>query len=420
MRILMMVHLFPPAGIGGAERQCFRQAQALVRRGHEVAIATPWWVGRCKRRETIDGVHVHRLGWLLPLTWQARRWHDRVKRPVPESGAPATAATAPARGKRFRWMSLAERPGLLSFLAETALAVKTGRLQADVVHVHESHWLAGFAHWVAEAMRVPVFCKEASAPVLRWGGAQDVPFAARWKERRNRCRFVAITPDIADLLRQQGIPADRIVQVSNGMELPADPAVPARHTRGLYVGNFSQGTHFKAFDVLIQAFGRAVRQEPGMRFRLHGRGDVSGWRNFAREQGCAAEMDFAGETNDVHGALRESGYFVLPSRVEGLSNALLEAMAMGLPAIVSDIPANRVAVRDRVEGLVVPVGDVEALAAALLALYRAADLRVRLGAAARRRVETEFEIGKVAEQLERMYQAAMSADVAQRKEQCRL
>lgn len=418
MKILMMVHLFPPAGIGGAERQCFRQAQALVRRGHEVAILTPWWMGRCPRHEVIAGVHVHRLGWLLPLTWQARKWHDRVKRPVPESGAPAAAAAPPP--KRFRWMSLAERPGLLSFLAETALAVKTGRLRADVVHVHESHWLAGFAQWLAEAMRVPVFCKEASAPVLRWGGAQDVPFAERWKQRRARCRFVAITPDIADLLRQQGIPAERIAQVSNGMELPADPADPARNTLGLYVGNFSQGAHFKAFDVLIQAFGRAVRQEPGMRFRLHGRGDVAGWRDFAREQGCVAEMDFAGETNDVHAALRQSGYFVLPSRVEGLSNALLEAMAMGLPAIVSDISANRTAVRDRVEGLVVPVGDVAALAAGMLALYRDADLRVRLGAAARRRVETEFEIGKVAAQLERMYQAAVSADAARRTEKCRL
>lgn len=410
MKILMMVYLFPPAGIGGAERQCFRQAKALAQRGHQVSILTPWWIGRCPRHEVIDGVEIIRTGWLLPLTWRARKWHDRLKPPPAEADAPSASSDSAVRQKRFRWMALPERMGRLSFMAEVALAVKTGRLHADVVHVHESHWLAGFAHWVAESLRVPVFCKEASAPVLRWVGGKDVPFAECWRRRRDKCRFIAITQNIARLLGEAGLPGHRIYQIANGMELPPRMANPEQGTCGLYVGNFSQGAWFKAFDVLIRAFGQAVREEPGMRFRLYGRGDTSGWEQFAREQGCAAQMDFAGETDDVLAALIQGGYFVLPSRVEGLSNALLEAMATGLPVVVSDIPANTEAVRDGVEGIVVPVEDVNSLARAMLRLFRNPGLRMRMGSAARCRIEEVFDIGKIAERLELAFRQAIEEE----------
>jgi len=403
----MMILHFPPIGIGGAERQCFRQAKALVRRGHQVSILTPWWVGSSPRHEVIDGVDIYRMGSLLPLTWYARKWHNRLKPPLAEVGAPSTSSAAPSQRKRFRWMSIPERSGWLSFLAEIAVAVKGGRIFADVMHVHESHWLAGFAHWMAERMGTPVFCKEALAPVLRWGGVEDVPFAKRWKKRRSQCRFIAITRNIAHLLREVNIPENRIVRIFNGVECPSQGANPREYTGGLYVGNFRQGAWHKAFDVLIQAFAIAVRREPGMRFRLYGRGDTSGWVKFAREQGCEEKMDFAGETDDVLSALRQCGFFVLPSRVEGLSNALLEAMSMGVPVVVSAIPANTEVVRNGVEGIVVPVGDADALATAMLELYRAPELRVRLGMAARKRIQEEFDIGKVAEQLERAYQQAI-------------
>ena len=74
-----------------------------------------------------------------------------------------------------------------------------------------------------------------------------------------------------------------------------------------------------------------------------------------------------------------------------------------MPAVVSDIPGNRAVVVDGETGLVGPAGDAEALAHALIRLLSDPDLRRRLGAAARRRMETEFGIAAVARQLSNLY-----------------
>ena len=149
-----------------------------------------------------------------------------------------------------------------------------------------------------------------------------------------------------------------------------------------------------------------------MKLRLYGRGDLGFWRRYAAEQGCGDSVVFEGPTPDVWGAHRQGGFLVLPSRTEGLSNALLEAMASGLPAIVSAIPGNVAVVQDGVNGLVVPVGDVDALAEAMLRLHRSASLRTELGRAARARIAETFEIGKVAARLETAYGHALAAERA--------
>lgn len=297
---------------------------------------------------------------------------------------------------------LAEYPGLFSFFAETYLRIKFGLLKADVVHVHESHWIAGFARWISLKLGVPVLCKEATSPPLKWG-AVLVPWEQRWKQYREECHFIALTSEMASQLKKMGIPAERVRHIPNGIELPTEIAHPNNHEHGIYVGNFTQTARRKAFDILIAAAAEAVKEEPGLRIRLHGRGDTSEWRQFAQECGATKVIEFAGESMDVGRELQKAAFFVLPSRMEGLSNALLEAMAAGLPVIVSDIPANTEVVRDRIDGLVVPVEDVRALADAILELYRNPDLRARLGKSARMRITESFAIQRVAEQLEQAY-----------------
>jgi glycosyltransferase involved in cell wall biosynthesis len=285
--------------------------------------------------------------------------------------------------------------------------VKCGWLQADVVHVHESHWLAGFGQWVGEQLHVPAFCKEACGDVLLWQGGGDVPGRKAWRRRREKCRFIAITPHIRTKLEEAGIPADRIWDVPNGVELPAVAARPEAYDLVVYAGNFSQGSVYKAFDVLLQAWGNARREEPGMQLRLFGGGGTGRWKLVAEQEGCGASVEFAGTTDDLPGKFQEAGFLVLPSRVEGLSNVLLEAQAAGLPAVVSDIGGNVAVVNDGENGLVVPVGDAEALAAAMVKLYRSPALRVRMGAAARARVAAVFAIDQVARQLEKAYGQAL-------------
>jgi colanic acid/amylovoran biosynthesis glycosyltransferase len=96
----------------------------------------------------------------------------------------------------------------------------------------------------------------------------------------------------------------------------------------------------------------------------------------------------------VRERLQNADLFLLSSLSEGLSNAALEAMATGLPVVTTDCGGMREAVSDGVEGFVVPIRDVKRMAAALGRLSEDAELRVRMGAAARARVLKEFTLAR--------------------------
>lgn len=397
----MMVSQLFPAAMGGAERQCWRQARALAKRGHEVAIATKWLDPRSARSEIVEGVRIWRRGCFFSVRRALFRRTHEAGAEFRESGA-----VAPASPPRSALLAKARNA---LFIAEMAWGAKTGRFAADVIHVHESHWIAGVAQWLGAKTGIPVWCKEAFQPVLLYGGAEEIPLAPVWRQRRLACNFLAMTDAIADDLAAAGIPRARIARIPNGVEIPAEAAEPGTHADAVYIGNFTQGAAHKGFDVLLEAWGLALRQEPGMRLRLYGRGDPAPWRRLAEQCGAGHSTTFAGEAADVAAVHRTAGFLVLPSRREGLSNALLEAMASGLPAVVSDIPGNTAAVRAGVEGLVVPAGDANALAEAMLQLFRHPELRARMGAAARARACESFSMESVAQRLEKAYGEAISA-----------
>jgi glycosyltransferase involved in cell wall biosynthesis len=107
------------------------------------------------------------------------------------------------------------------------------------------------------------------------------------------------------------------------------------------------------------------------------------------ERAAGAHAHILGQRKDVACLLRASDFFVLMSQREGLSFALLEAMACGLPAIVADIPENIEAVGD--SGLAVPYGDEKATAAAFVRLVHDEQERITLGERAQRRVSELFD-----------------------------
>lgn len=419
MNILILIGQFPPDVCGGAEMQCWRQARALTDRGHHVTVLTWWKTPGSPRWETRAGVRLGRLGFYLPWMAQRRRFlRRRLHRgPGPQNGGRAEAQgadgslpDAPVRPRPWRaftvWLANT------SFILDVIWLQLRRRLQADVVHVHMAGWLAGFGQWLAERMRVPAFCKEATFPILRLEDEAHVRVAglSAWQARRVKCRYIALTDAIGAALAEAGVPPRRICRIPNGVEVPAVAAEPERQADAVFIGNFTQGVAFKGFDVLFKAWGRALQAEPGLHLRLYGAGDTSAWAAFAQAQGCGASVTFAGPAADVWAVHRQAGFLLLPSRREGMSNALLEAMASGLPAVVSAIPGNMAVVRDGGEGLVVPVDDVDALTAAILKMHRAPELRARMGRAARARAQAEFALDVVVGQVEAAYRRARAED----------
>jgi glycosyltransferase involved in cell wall biosynthesis len=100
--------------------------------------------------------------------------------------------------------------------------------------------------------------------------------------------------------------------------------------------------------------------------------------------GVADRVIFAGRRDDVPQMLKASRLFYLPSRSEGLSNAMLEAMACSLPCVATNVGGNRELVSDQVNGYLVPSDDPEAAAGRILSLLRDASLRAQMGRAGRR------------------------------------
>lgn len=144
----------------------------------------------------------------------------------------------------------------------------------------------------------------------------------------------------------------------------------------------------KAYDVLLKAFARIT---PDWRLVLVGEGECRAeLEALATSLGISGRVDFAGRVADPAPYYQAAQIFALPSRYEGMPNALLEAMNFGLAPVVSDGSSGPLEmVNDEESGLVVGVEDVPALANALSRLIEDEELRLRIGQAARMRAGRE-------------------------------
>lgn len=189
---------------------------------------------------------------------------------------------------------------------------------------------------------------------------------------RSACRFILSI-----------VPNANVVYIPNPIAYLDAEALPWVHPTILAVGRLTaQKDHMS----LLSAFAGASLES--WRLAIVGAGELENQlRSAADHLGISGSVDWYGFVRDPFPFYESSQIFVLPSRFEGMPNALLEAMSFSLPCIVSDGSEGILeVVRDGETGLVVPVGNVAELARALRLLSTDAGLRSRLGANARRSV----------------------------------
>jgi glycosyltransferase involved in cell wall biosynthesis len=169
------------------------------------------------------------------------------------------------------------------------------------------------------------------------------------------------------------------------------------------VGTVANFKEHKGYSYLLEA-ARTVRQAaPEARFLLVGIGPgLEEQKRRARHLGLNGFVIFAGFRSDALRLMAALDVFVLPSLQEGLSIALIEAMALGRPTVVTNVGGLPEVVENGSESLVVPAADSSALARAIVALLEDGDLRRRLGHRARRRA-AEFDIRKAVRRMEEVY-----------------
>ncbi len=406
MHICMLVYNYYPVAAGGAEHQCRLQTQALVEQGHTCSVLTARAHGSHPATEREDRLTVMRINTLQGLLswWAERKGHHASSSP---------GARVAEQSARHKEMKAADAGGTLASVVKWVNAglymwgvyryVRRRKQVIDVLHVHIASWNAGFATWLGHRFDIPVVCKGSNLPAFDHF-ERTVPFARVWTQWRKRGTFIALTQEMADDLMANGVAPDRVHIIPNGVLLPDDVSDVARNTSVLYVGNLTQGSDHKGFDILIAAWAKVHAVRPDARLSIAGRGESAPWRALAEEQGCGNALTFLGHVSDVSTCYLQAAAFVLPSRKEGVSNALLEAQSYGLPAVASNIPGNRQVIEDGCNGFLFPVEDQDALAERLIQLLDDASLRVRMGESARRVASERFSIGNVLRMQTRLYE----------------
>ena len=211
-----------------------------------------------------------------------------------------------------------------------------------------------------------------------------------WRRLRARLyRRVAAVVSLtqADAARFRAInPRTEVIYNASslGAEAPALPVAPLVLAVGRFVAQ-------KGLDLLLQAWVDVQAQMPMARLRINGdRPSRSFLQREAIERGIAGSVQWLPPTPQVQGHYRAAAVFVLPSRYEGMPLALLEAQALGVPAVAFDCPTGPAEIIGEDTGILVPPGDVQGLGLALLRLLADAPMRSRMGHAAMARSAALF------------------------------
>src|SRR5262245_33969105 len=215
--------------------------------------------------------------------------------------------------------------------------------------------------------------------------------------------IVANSGAAADRLRLEHVPARKVTVIPNGLDATACARrVPrARLRKVVMVANLRVE---KGHDVLIDAAVDVLRNVPDVRFDLVGAGpELDRLRTRARARGVADAITFAGHCDDVAARLADADVFVLPSRSEAFPNAILEAMAAGLPIVASAVGGILELIDDGRTGVLVPAGDPGALAHALCHVIADAPHTARLGEAARAEASARYSFDRMVGAFEQLY-----------------
>jgi glycosyltransferase involved in cell wall biosynthesis len=364
--------------VGGAELQLERLAPHLTARGIGVEVVTRA-VSGCPRRERIPGAAIHRT----PL-----------------------AGESPAASLAYVGFALAR--------------ILRGRARIDLVHAHGALSPATIALG-AQLAGIPCL-----VTVLGTGPHGDLARLARKPlgARRarllfRRARFVALSADARDELVAHGVAAERIRTIPNGVDLadnrPATPQERARlraqlglADRGGLLGAFVGRLHpVKNVDTLLEATARV----PELSLAVVGDGPDRGrLESESVRLGIADRVSFRGQTGRVADILRAADVFLLSSHGEGMSNALLEAMACGLPCLAGAAVGGARELLGEGRGLLVAGGETGAWADALRRVAGDPELRLALGDAAARFVAERLSLEAVADRLAAAYAEVAGAE----------
>lgn len=292
-----------------------------------------------------------------------------------------------------------------SMIAATIYAVHACR-KHDVIHIHGLgsavyvFSLVGGLMKRAVVVKVPRTGEGSYLRLVKKSRLRTILFGIAKRGIRS---FVILTPDGRDELHTVGVSEDRIMEIPNGVEIPdvqqekpIDPPLKV-----CFAGRLIER---KKVDQLVEAVAEARKQDgPDIRLTIMGGGsELEPLRDKVDRLGLAADTVFTDDISrdKVLSELARNHVFVLPSRSEGMSNALLQACAQRCVSVAADIPQNRIVLRHEETGFLFQTTD--ELASHLIRLADRAE-RNKIADQAYREINERFSIGAVARRYRDFY-----------------
>ncbi len=310
-----------------------------------------------------------------------------------------TAEASHAEGrytvKRFKLPRGASRFGHHRFPWGGAARYKLGRLlrefKPDFISAHYGYPIGVWLSRMKPLPRFVVTCHGSELHTASWGDRARYGMDGILRDSLNRSAgAIAVSTQARYWMEEMGIRPSRILDIPNGVDVEkfsvesqwdvrSELKVPDGSVMILSVGRDHAA---KAYDTGIQAFAKLIERGCDAYYVLLGKG-TDRWRPLARELGiedrviCHAGM--YGER--LIGAFQQADIFFSPSSEEVLALVVLEAMAAGLPEVVTNISGSQDVIKTGKNGIVVEPNQPEAMADALYELASDRDLRARMGAA---------------------------------------
>jgi glycosyltransferase involved in cell wall biosynthesis len=382
MRIIIILEYFYTSlmPVGGAERQAAKLARRLTERGIDVTIVTGQWKFGERKETVVDHVPVHR--------------HFTFWRMFSIRGL-----------KRF---------GHYTYLMTLFAYLIKNRNNYDLIHCHSAMSNAFVVALAGKLLNKKMIVRPMASGV-QWGDISRMRNmrSLRWMlgKLKNFDRVIALNQGVVRELEEIGVEASKVVTLPNGVETDSiqhkTDYLAVSEITLTFVGRLHPQ---KGIETLLSALKKVKVRSPQIDWRLQlvGEGPLRPYLEAkARGLNIDDQVEFLGQVPDVFPILYASDIFVLPSRAEGMSNALLEAMTCGLPCIVSNIPANAEVIEDGQNGLLVNVNDDEDLAKAIIRLAQDQGLREELGRKAAQTIIEHYSIESVAKRYIALYRSLL-------------
>lgn len=359
MRIVLTTDYFPPHLGGGVESVVFEIGRRLVQLGHEVLVLT-LATQPGSLNEVMEGMEVRRfqclqvtqrLGVQLSVSWRAGRGIGRALQEF--------------------------HPDIVNahnrFFTTTPLALhasrKLGIPTVATLHLGSLESLSGWKSATARLHEATI-----GRHVL---GLSDA--------------IIAVSRAVAEHVTRLAEDRTPVFIIQNGVDrqrFRPGHAMSRNGVRGIFVGRLiaNKGPQF-----LLAALKNPLSRPPGLKLDIVGDGPMrQDLERFVARRGLQTTVNFLGLRRDVPELLQRSDFFVRPSLLEGMPLTALEAMASGLPVVMSDVGGTREVVIDGVTGYLIEPGVVSSLQRALAKITSDPSLRLRMGEAGRVQVASHF------------------------------